>query len=519
VLTPSSARYHWESEFQQWLGIGSSINKDVEGDLDSDVEGEKGENDDLNDASFKDFASVEKRSMDLLEDSQIHVLTSSKEELIPNESTQVVICSYGLAPLLITSGKLRPGLFRCAIVDESHMLKNINTKRTRALVPVLHATNRCVLLSGTPALARPSELFPQLKILSTESTAWWDNEEEFQNKYVRRSSPARRAELYTMLTGTVMIRRLKNNILKSMPQKIREKSVTNLSTPEQRKEFQECMALLREGKGVMGKLARQHSALDKIDDTAISLSSGINQQEHQNIIANDKQKNEQVGSELINEYQQRVNEKMHTLQHSIATTAHQFHPRELEDLINQQKYEMQREALVWYKERLQELEEEKIPLQNPELTRKSALNRMYTLTAKAKIPLIADMIIRWLSDPTKGKLCVFAHHIFVLDDLIKLVGLSNADGSDKRYIRIDGSTSPKNRQAQIKAFQTDIDVKVAILGITAAGVAVTLTASSTVWFAELFWTPALMIQAEGKLHETKKDALIFFAAMPKPYIP
>eukprot|EP00957_Ditylum_brightwellii_P208032 15355580-Ditylum_brightwellii.AAC.1 len=59
---------------------------------------------------------------------------------------------------------------------------------------------------------------------------------------------------------------------------------------------------------------------------------------------------------------------------------------------------------------------------------------------------------------------------------------------------------PKVRQESISSFQNDPTVRVAVLGITAAGVAVTLTASSNIWFAELFWTPAIMIQAEDRCH-------------------
>jgi SNF2 family DNA or RNA helicase len=129
------------------------------------------------------------------------------------------------------------------------------------------------------------------------------------------------------------------------------------------------------------------------------------------------------------------------------------------------------------------------------------LSRLYSLTGDVKVPLIVDSLKRWLADPTKGKVCVFAHHLSVLDAIRDGVGLSN-DGEDrKRYIRIDGSTLPKTRQEQIFAFQNDLSIRVALLGITAAGVAVTLTASSTVWFAELFWTPAIMIQAEGKVYK------------------
>jgi hypothetical protein len=49
--------------------------------------------------------------------------------------------------------------------DESHNLKSIKTQRTKAALEIISNSKRCVLLSGTPALSRPSELFPQVKAL------------------------------------------------------------------------------------------------------------------------------------------------------------------------------------------------------------------------------------------------------------------------------------------------------------------------------------------------------------------
>lgn len=46
--------------------------------------------------------------------------------------------------------------------DESHMLKSFKTARYKAAAPIMKKAKRVLLLSGTPALSRPSELYTQI---------------------------------------------------------------------------------------------------------------------------------------------------------------------------------------------------------------------------------------------------------------------------------------------------------------------------------------------------------------------
>jgi SNF2 family DNA or RNA helicase len=498
VLCPSGARYHWESEFHYWLGVDSAINKRSEDDAENEEAGGIDE--------------------DLLTSSEIHVLTSGKDEVIPHKWTKVVICSYGLAPVLVDTGKLFPGQFRCAIVDESHMLKNKNAKRTALLMPVLNATDRCVLLSGTPALSRPLELWPQLFILGTEQHGWWNSEAEFIEKYVKKGGPRLKAELHTLLTSTVMIRRLKIDILKSLPVKIREKAEIHVLHEEQRKEFMQLLLDLRQGKGALGIIAKQQhedlytptvevidpglaaiapisildKSVDQVDDQADTRSAAV--------------------SALRLELQAQFLEGQTSISNSLTVNAHQLTPEMYDNLKAELTGRLRLDLNLLEQNRMQKIHQKFpthfAPPKPPESTRNNALTRLYGLTGDVKVPLVVNMLQRWLADPTKGKLCIFAHHISVLDAIRDHANLNNENGSRSKYIRIDGKTPAKFRQEQITSFQSDPTVRVALLGITAAGVAVTLTASSTVWFAELFWTPALMIQAEDRCHRIGQQAQV-----------
>ena len=68
----------------------------------------------------------------------------------------------------------------------------------------------------------------------------------------------------------------------------------------------------------------------------------------------------------------------------------------------------------------------------------------------------------------------------------------------QKYIRIDGTTKPNDRVALVEKYQTNQEIRIALLAITAMNTGHTLTAADTVVFAEIYFTPAICKQAEDR---------------------
>ena len=76
-------------------------------------------------------------------------------------NAKVTITTFGLLSKS-TSNIVREALlsqgFQVTIVDESHYIRNVKTASAKIVVPLIKNANRRILLSGTPALARPVEV-------------------------------------------------------------------------------------------------------------------------------------------------------------------------------------------------------------------------------------------------------------------------------------------------------------------------------------------------------------------------
>lgn len=110
IICPSTLRYNWQNQVIFWYG-------------------------------------------DYIKKSEIYVYTKGGATL--KDSTKVLIVSYELA----WKFKQIWSDFKIAIVDEAHYLKNSGCKRTDILVPELAKKKRVILLTGTPAFARPRQIF------------------------------------------------------------------------------------------------------------------------------------------------------------------------------------------------------------------------------------------------------------------------------------------------------------------------------------------------------------------------
>lgn len=110
---------------------------------------------------------------------------------------------------------------------------------------------------------------------------------------------------------------------------------------------------------------------------------------------------------------------------------------------------------------------------------------LYKLTGQLKFNAVWEYVMDLLE---KGlKVLLFMHHIELMDFFYKKLM------KDKpcNIIRIDGSVPSMERQELCSKFQSDDSIRLALLGITAASVGLTLTSANVVVFAELFWNPGV----------------------------
>lgn len=150
-------------------------------------------------------------------------IVDSKTNYAP-EAEEIVIINYEILKKHMTA--LRSKNFDLLIVDEAHFIKSPDAQRTKA-VAALRASRK-IALTGTPALNRPIELYPIISLLmGKEAPQYWTFARTFCGAKkgpfgmdVRGCSNP--FKLQQMLRSTIMVRRLKKDVLKELPPKQRQ---------------------------------------------------------------------------------------------------------------------------------------------------------------------------------------------------------------------------------------------------------------------------------------------------------
>nr|XP_023019905.1 SWI/SNF-related matrix-associated actin-dependent regulator of chromatin subfamily A-like protein 1 [Leptinotarsa decemlineata] len=176
--------------------------------------------------------------------------------------------------------KLQERHFGVMIVDESHTMKSFKSKCFQSAETLAKRAKRVILLSGTPALSRPSELFTQLSLIDSK---FFGTFYDFSKRYCdgqqtafgwNASGKSNLEELEIILSKKFMIRRTKEEVMKALPNKKQEMITLDTNLSQFSVEDRSCLLGLaekyREQKG-----PQKHSALLKFfsETAAIKIPS------------------------------------------------------------------------------------------------------------------------------------------------------------------------------------------------------------------------------------------------------
>jgi len=283
------------------------------------------------------------------------------------------------------------------IADEVHFVKNNSAKRTKAMKKLAKYAKHFIALSGTPIVNRPVEFLNAIMMIDR---TLFPNSWHYLNKYCGArhngfgwdfTGATKTEELHDILIKSIMIRRLKKDVLKELPDKTRSFVPMELTNMD--------IYSLAEVNFI------RFVAIQKGPEAAARASAA--------------------------------------------------------------------QALA-------------------------EIEGLKQLAVKGKM----DQAVEWIRNflDNDQKLVVMAVHKFVIDRLMEeFAGIA---------VKVDGSVSGQNRQSAVDLFQEDPSIRLFIGNIKAAGVGLTLTASSSVAFLELPWTPGDLTQAEDRVHRIgQKDAV------------
>ncbi|KAJ7407414.1 DNA annealing helicase and endonuclease ZRANB3 [Willisornis vidua] len=365
IVVPSSLRYPWVDEMEKWIP----------------------------ELSPDDISIIQNKT-------DVRGISTSK----------VTILGYGLltsdARALIDT--LYRQNFKVVVIDESHYMKSRNATRSKILLPIVQKALRAVLLTGTPALGRPEELFMQIEALFPRRFGTW-------SEYAKKYCNARVRCLWT-LVGKVSSKLF-----------VEVFAAISVGSPVLRLEGGGCYKDSHKNKkGYEQKMLVSATSVPFPGCCASTSPDSLNA--------------------TFAEW-----EKLMRNPNSDAPESH------FSQVMN-------------------------------------LLTHLYKETAIAKAGAVKDYI-KMMLENDKLKFLVFAHHLSMLQACTEAVIESKV-----RYVRIDGSVPSAERIHLVHQFQKDPETRVAILSIQAAGQGLTFTAATHVVFAELYWDPGHIVQAEDRAH-------------------
>ncbi|MBW3469309.1 DEAD/DEAH box helicase [Arthrospiribacter ruber] len=97
------------------------------------------------------------------------------------------------------------------------------------------------------------------------------------------------------------------------------------------------------------------------------------------------------------------------------------------------------------------------------------------------------------------------HKVLIFSQFVRHLGIVREylDEEKMKYAYLDGTT--KDRQAQVRSFQEDPEVKIFLISLKAGGVGLNLTAAEYVFLLDPWWNPAVEAQAIDRAHRIGQE--------------